>query len=86
VLEKGDSASAGHLGLIIGERVYNMPPQVMPPSYRMLHDEIRWALEDVSESFLLSAALRWWADPTGTRTSLTASLTISFSRGYGVLP
>lgn len=45
VLDASNDAS-GHLGLIIGERVYNMPPQVMPPSYQMLQDEIKWALED----------------------------------------
>lgn len=44
-----ENALEGHLGLIIGERVYNMPPQVMPPSYQMLRDEIQWALEDVRD-------------------------------------
>jgi len=38
-----------HVGLIIGERVYNMPPQVMPPMYRMLQDEIGWAVEEASQ-------------------------------------
>jgi protein BCP1 len=37
-----------HVGLIIGERVYNMPPQVMPPMYRMLQDEIGWAVDEAS--------------------------------------
>ncbi|KAG8835785.1 Mss4p nuclear export [Serendipita sp. 399] len=39
------SSSVMSLGLIIGERVYNMPPQVMPPLYKMLKDEIDWAIE-----------------------------------------
>lgn len=38
-----------HVGLIIGERVYNMPPQVMPPMYRMLQDEIGWAVDEASK-------------------------------------
>jgi len=38
-----------HVGLVIGERVYNMPPQVMPPMYRMLQDEISWAVEEASK-------------------------------------
>ncbi|CAG7852360.1 Protein bcp1 [Serendipita indica DSM 11827] len=44
LLESDDSGH--HLGLVLGERVYNMPPQVMPPSYKMLQDEIQWAIED----------------------------------------
>jgi protein BCP1 len=40
---------SSHVGLIIGERVYNMPPQVMPPMYRMLQNEIGWAVEEASQ-------------------------------------
>ncbi|CAE6529306.1 unnamed protein product [Rhizoctonia solani] len=32
--------SSGHTGLIISERLINMPPQIMPPMYRMLGDEL----------------------------------------------
>lgn len=43
-------SETSHVGLIIGERVYNMPPQVIPPMYRMLQDEIGWAVDEVSKS------------------------------------
>lgn len=42
-----------HVGLIIGERVYNMPPQVMPPLYDMLLNEIESASDDVRAYYLL---------------------------------
>ncbi|CAE6491157.1 unnamed protein product [Rhizoctonia solani] len=34
------SAPSGHTGLVISERLINMPPQIMPPMYRMLWDEL----------------------------------------------
>jgi hypothetical protein len=37
----------GHVGLVICERLVNMPVQVVPPMYRMLVDEIDAALRDV---------------------------------------
>lgn len=43
--------TSAHVGLIIGERVFNMPPQVMPPSYKMLHEEMGWAVEEVCNQF-----------------------------------
>lgn len=42
--------SANHVGLIFSERLINMPVQLMPPAYRMLEEELRWAMEDVSAS------------------------------------
>ncbi|ODQ52177.1 hypothetical protein SAICODRAFT_38130, partial [Saitoella complicata NRRL Y-17804] len=35
-----------HLGLVLSERLINMPPQIVPPMYRMLVEEIEWAIED----------------------------------------
>ncbi|BFZ62525.1 Mss4p nuclear export [Saitoella coloradoensis] len=35
-----------HLGLVLSERLINMPPQIVPPMYRMLVEEIEWAVED----------------------------------------
>lgn len=35
-----------HVGLVISERLINMPVQVVPPMYRMLADEIKWAIDD----------------------------------------
>ena len=42
--------SANHVGLVFSERLINMPVQLMPPTYRMLEEELRWAVEDVSAS------------------------------------
>ncbi|KAJ7355437.1 p21-C-terminal region-binding protein-domain-containing protein [Mycena albidolilacea] len=35
-----------HVGLVLCERLVNMPVQTVPPMYRMLSDEIKWALAD----------------------------------------
>ncbi len=37
-----------HVGLILSERLINMPVQIVPPMYKMLQEEIQWAIEDVS--------------------------------------
>ncbi|RUS19326.1 p21-C-terminal region-binding protein-domain-containing protein [Endogone sp. FLAS-F59071] len=38
----------GHdVGLLLSERFVNMPVQIMPPMYKMLMEEIDWAVEDV---------------------------------------
>ncbi|KAH0541292.1 Mss4p nuclear export [Glutinoglossum americanum] len=34
------------IGLILTERVINIPPEVVPPMYTMLLEEIQWALEE----------------------------------------
>ena len=34
------------IGLILTERLINMPSQVIPPMYTMLMEEIAWAVED----------------------------------------
>lgn len=34
------------IGLILTERLINMPPEVVPPMYTMLLEEISWAIED----------------------------------------
>jgi protein BCP1 len=41
------SSSNNHVGLILSERLVNMPVQVVPPMYRLLADEIKWAIEEV---------------------------------------
>jgi len=38
--------SENHVGLLLSERLINMPVQVVPPMYRMLTDEIQWANDD----------------------------------------
>lgn len=37
---------ASTVGLVVSERLINMPVQVVPPMYRMLLDEIQWAIDD----------------------------------------
>ena len=34
------------VGLVLTERLINMPLEVTPPMYRMLHEEMTWAVED----------------------------------------
>jgi protein BCP1 len=41
-------SSPEHVGFIFSERLINMPVQLVPPMYRMLSDEIKWANEEVS--------------------------------------
>ncbi|GAA5923703.1 protein-transporting protein BCP1 [Sporobolomyces koalae] len=35
-----------HVGLVLNERLVNMPVQVVPPMFRMLEEELQWALDD----------------------------------------
>ncbi|TFK57727.1 hypothetical protein OE88DRAFT_1618886, partial [Heliocybe sulcata] len=39
-------SGSSHVGLVLSERLINMPVQVVPPMYRMLADEIKWAIDD----------------------------------------
>ncbi|CAG8570631.1 12547_t:CDS:2 [Cetraspora pellucida] len=43
LLKKG---STEHVGLILSERLINMPVQIVPPMYKMLQEEIQWAVDD----------------------------------------
>ncbi|KAI9291745.1 hypothetical protein K502DRAFT_308819 [Neoconidiobolus thromboides FSU 785] len=38
--------STRHLGLLLNERLINMPVQIAPPMYKMLGEEIEWAIQD----------------------------------------
>ena len=40
-----DSATA-RIGLILTERFINMPPDIVPPMYKMLLEEIEWAVQE----------------------------------------
>lgn len=42
---KGEDGDA-HVGLVLGERLINMPPEISPPLYSMLVDEVEAAVED----------------------------------------
>lgn len=35
-----------HVGLVLNERLVNMPVQVVPPMFRMLEEELQWAIDD----------------------------------------
>lgn len=37
---------AEHVGLVVSQRVMNLPPQLLPHLYSALFDEISWAIED----------------------------------------
>uniref|UniRef100_A0A803LS86 Protein BCCIP homolog n=1 Tax=Chenopodium quinoa TaxID=63459 RepID=A0A803LS86_CHEQI len=37
---------ADHVGLVVSQRVMNLPPQLLPHLYNALFDEILWATED----------------------------------------
>lgn len=37
---------ASSVGLIVSQRIVNLPPQLLPPLYDALFDEISWAIED----------------------------------------
>lgn len=37
---------ARDVGLVISQRVLNLPPQLLPPLYDGLFDEVSWATED----------------------------------------
>ncbi|XP_038726079.1 protein BCCIP homolog isoform X2 [Tripterygium wilfordii] len=37
---------AQSVGLLVSQRVVNLPPQLLPPLYDALFDEISWAIED----------------------------------------
>ncbi|KAH0608992.1 uncharacterized protein H6S33_001220 [Morchella sextelata] len=39
-------AAATHTGLILTERLINVPTEIVPPMYKMLLEEITWAVDD----------------------------------------
>ncbi|KAF2396517.1 hypothetical protein EJ06DRAFT_516018 [Trichodelitschia bisporula] len=41
-----DTSSPAQVGLILTERLINMPSEIIPPMYTMLLEEIEWALND----------------------------------------
>ncbi|GAA6000076.1 protein-transporting protein BCP1 [Rhodotorula paludigena] len=40
------AAKPAHVGLVLSERLVNMPAQIVPPMYRMLDEELQWARDD----------------------------------------
>lgn len=46
VAELLQSSKGSEVGLILTERLINIPAEVVPPMYRMLLEEITWAVEE----------------------------------------
>ncbi|GAA6044228.1 hypothetical protein JCM8097_005278 [Rhodosporidiobolus ruineniae] len=44
--DASSAAAPKHVGLVLSERLVNMPVQVVPPMYKMLQEELQWARED----------------------------------------
>ena len=42
-----EALDGGDVGLVLSERIINMPAAVAAPSYKMLLEEIQWANDDV---------------------------------------
>ncbi|RPA83686.1 hypothetical protein BJ508DRAFT_413354 [Ascobolus immersus RN42] len=42
----GEERSEGDVGIVLAERLINMPVEIVPPMYKMLLEEVQWALED----------------------------------------
>ncbi len=57
-LESLFSQSEAHIGLVLCERLVNMPVQVIPPMYKMLADEVKWAVADVRYITFISTFIR----------------------------
>jgi len=51
--------STSKVGLVMSERLVNMPVQILPPMLDMLQEEIEWAVAD-KESYQFD----WWLVPT----------------------
>lgn len=47
------SSDDKHVGFVFSERLINMPVEIIPPMYRMLAQEIQWAVDE-NEPFLFS--------------------------------
>lgn len=50
LLKEGSNSD---VGLVLSERIINMPAAVVSPSYKMLLEEIQWANEDVFHRLLM---------------------------------
>lgn len=47
-----DTTRTRDAALVLSERLINMPVQIIPPMFRMLTEELGWAVEDVRFRFL----------------------------------
>ena len=53
VKSKSDIDDSKNVGLILSERLINMPIEIIPPLYKMLQEEIEDEIEDVSKITIL---------------------------------
>lgn len=45
--------SENHVAFVFSERLVNIPVQIMPPMYKMLGEEIQWAIDEVGSHFFV---------------------------------
>ncbi|KAM0752893.1 hypothetical protein T439DRAFT_323503 [Meredithblackwellia eburnea MCA 4105] len=43
---ESSASNPKHVGLVLSERLVNMPAQIVPPMYTMLAEELQWAKDD----------------------------------------
>ena len=46
IVELVEQSTSARVGLILTERLVNIPSEVVPPMYKMLLEEISWAIEE----------------------------------------
>ena len=51
-----DAFEKKQIAFLVNERLVNMPVEIVPPMFKMLQEEIEWAVEDVS---FFIAFMRW---------------------------
>ncbi|OZJ05518.1 hypothetical protein BZG36_01885 [Bifiguratus adelaidae] len=61
ILSADRDSESGDTALVLSERLINMPVQIMAPMYKMLAEEVEWAVED-GEPFKFS----WYVIPAKT--------------------
>lgn len=71
-----DASSQARVGLILTERLINIPPQVVPPMYKMLLEEISWAIDE-KEPYDFSHYLILSKTYTETSSSIDREMDIS---------
>lgn len=67
------SQTQHHVGFVFCERLINMPVQVIPHMYRMLTDELKRAIDDVSASALSPTFCSSFFPPSNNLTHLHIS-------------
>ncbi|ORX99784.1 hypothetical protein K493DRAFT_257000 [Basidiobolus meristosporus CBS 931.73] len=74
-----------HVGLLLTDRLVNMPPQIAPPMYKMLAEEIEWAVEDKEpyefEYYLLLSKTYKEVAPTVDEEEMAAPVTHTKKKG-----